>query len=305
MGIPNYNEIYHPLLEYLVDAPDVVRRVVLCEELAKRLNITEAEQEERLKSGERRFRNRVDWAVMSLKQAGFLESPRRGCYKVTPIGREEFRRGTEINYNYLFKKYIKKSNDNVAENLGQAEEVASPEVTDEGGNGTPDEEVESLLQRIDDALAVDLLERTYEIGDKRFEQLAVDLLVKMGYGKNGKRTGGPGDGGIDGIIYEDELGFVQVGIQAKCNAEDNKVGGGDISKFSGALDRRGLQKGVFITTSSFTRDAQTAAQEVTKSIITINGRQLANLMIKHGVGCKGETLIKNTVDKNFWQSDEE
>lgn len=305
MGIPSYNEIYRPLLEYLMDVQGVVRRVVLCEDLAKKLNITEEEQEERLKSGERRFRNRVDWAVMSLKLAGLLESPQRGCYKITHIGREEFQGDADINYNYLFKKYIKKSDDDAEENPEQAEKMVEPEAISEGGDGTPDEEVENLLQQIDDALAVELLERTYEIGDKRFEQLAVDLLVKMGYGKTGTRTGGPGDRGIDGIIYEDELGFVQIGIQAKCNAKDNKVSGGDISKFSGALDRQGMQKGVFITSSSFTPDAQKAAQEVTKSIITINGTQLAKLMIKHGVGCKGETLTKNAVDKNFWQSDEE
>ena len=281
-------------------------------------SVTEEEQQERLNSGERRFVNRVRWVAHDMRSAGLLRSPQRGCFEVTQEGRDEFHKGTELSNKYLKQRYeyfkqqrqgILSSETRYAPTRShRVEETVGLEASDgRDGHLTPDEEIESALEQIDEALAVELLDLTCEIGHKRFEQLTVDLLVKMGYGKGGKRTGDLKDGGIDSIIYEDELGFIQIGIQAKCNAGDNKVSGGEMDKFSGALERKGLQKGVFVTTSSFTSDADKAAKEVTgqgkKSIITINGEQLAKLMIKHGIGCEGKTLIKNTIDKNFWQQD--
>ena len=321
MGIPNYNKITRPLLEYLIEANKVVDLAGIREEVARMFGVTEEEQQERLNSGERRFANHMRWVAHDMRSAGLLRSPQRGCFEVTPEGRDEFKRGTELSRKYLKQRYeylkqqrqgiLSSETRNAPTRLQRVEEAVGLEASDERDGDeylTPDEEIESALEQIDEALAVELLDRTCEIGHKRFEQLTVDLLVKMGYGKGGTRTGDPKDGGIDSIIYEDELGFIQIGIQAKCNAGDNKVSGGEMDKFSGALERKGLQKGVFVTTSSFTSDADTAAKEVTgqgkKSIITINGEQLAKLMIKHGIGCEGRTLIKNTIDKNFWQLDE-
>ncbi|MCY4031223.1 MAG: restriction endonuclease [Hyphomicrobiales bacterium] len=318
MGIPDYNRMTRPLLEYLIEVDGVVELATIREEIARMFDVTEEDQQERLNNGERRFVNRVRWVAHDMRSAGLLRSPRRGCFEVTQEGRDEFQKETKLSHKYLKQRHedlkhlrqgtLSIEERNVSIKPQQVEETAGLEASDEINDLTPDEEIENALEQIDEALAVELLERTYEIGHKRFEQLTVDLLVKMGYGKGGKRTGGPKDGGIDGIIYEDELGFIQIGIQAKCNAEDNKVSGGEMSKFSGALERKGLQKGVFVTTSSFTSDADSAAKEVTgqgkKSIITINGEQLAKLMIKHGIGCEGKTLIKNTIDKNFWQMDE-
>ena len=319
MGIPGYDRITRPLLKYLIEENKVVELAVIREEVARMFDVTEEEQQERLNNGERRFVNRVRWVAHDMRSAGLLRSPQRGCFEVTQEGRDEFRKGTELSNKYLKQRHqeLKQQRQGILSSEARSaliksqrtEETSGLEAGDERDEYlTPDEEIENALEQIDEALAVELLERTYEIGHKRFEQLTVDLLVKMGYGKGGKRTGGPKDGGIDGIIYEDELGFIQIGIQAKCNAEDNKVSGGEMNKFSGALERKGLQKGVFVTTSSFTSDADNAAKEVTgqgkKSIITINGEQLAKLMIKHGIGCEGKTLVKNTIDKNFWQLDE-
>ncbi|MCY4049773.1 MAG: restriction endonuclease [Hyphomicrobiales bacterium] len=319
MGIPGYDKITRPLLKYLIEENKVVELAVIREEVARMFDVTEEDQQERLNSGEKRFANHVRWVAHDMRSAGLLRSPQRGCFKVTQEGKDKFESGVKLSRKYLKHRHqelkqqrqgILSSEARIAPIKSQrTEETAGLEASDERNEYlTPDEEIENALEQIDEALAVELLERTYEIGHKRFEQLTVDLLVKMGYGKGGKRTGGPKDGGIDGIIYEDELGFIQIGIQAKCNAEDNKVSGGEMNKFSGALERKGLQKGVFVTTSSFTSDADNAAKEVTgqgkKSIITINGEQLAKLMIKHGIGCEGKTLVKNMIDKNFWQLDE-
>lgn len=318
MSIPSYDRITRPLLKYLIEANKIVELATIREEIARMFDVTQEEQQERLNSGERRFVNRVRWVAHDMRSAGLLRSPRRGCFEVTQEGKDEFQKGTKLSHKYLKQQYqylrqqcqgmLPSEARGASIKSQQVEEVTGLQANDERNDLTPDEEIENALEQIDEALAVELLERTYEIGHKRFEQLTVDLLVKMGYGKGGKRTGGTKDGGIDSIIYEDELGFIQIGIQAKCKAEDNKVSGGEMDKFSGALERKGLQKGVFVTTSSFTSDADNAAKEVTgqgkKSIITINGEQLAKLMIKHGIGCEGKTLIKNTIDKNFWQMDE-
>ncbi|MCY4034536.1 MAG: restriction endonuclease [Hyphomicrobiales bacterium] len=319
MGIPGYDKITRPLLKYLIEENKVVELAVIREEVARMFYVTEEDQQERLNSGEKRFANHVRWVAHDMRSAGLLRSPQRGCFEVTQEGKDKFESGVKLSRKYLKQRHqeLKQQRQGILSSEARSapiksqrtEETAGLEASDERNEYlTPDEEIENALEQIDEALAVELLERTYEIGHKRFEQLTVDLLVKMGYGKGGKRTGGPKDGGIDGIIYEDELGFIQIGIQAKCNAEDNKVSGGEMNKFSGALERKGLQKGVFVTTSSFTSDADNAAKEVTgqgkKSIITINGEQLAKLMIKHGIGCEGKTLVKNMIDKNFWQLDE-
>ena len=319
MGIPGYDKITRPLLKYLIEENKVVELAVIREEVARMFDVTEEDQQERLNSGEKRFANHVRWVAHDMRSAGLLRSPQRGCFEVTQEGKDKFESGVKLSRKYLKQRHqeLKQQRQGILSSEARSapiksqrtEETAGLEASDERNEYlTPDEEIENALEQIDEALAVELLERTYEIGHKRFEQLTVDLLVKMGYGKGGKRTGGPKDGGIDGIIYEDELGFIQIGIQAKCNAEDNKVSGGEMNKFSGALERKGLQKGVFVTTSSFTSDADNAAKEVTgqgkKSIITINGEQLAKLMIKHGIGCEGKTLVKNMIDKNFWQLDE-
>ena len=319
MGIPGYDKITRPLLKYLIEENKVVELAVIREEVARMFYVTEEDQQERLNSGEKRFANHVRWVAHDMRSAGLLRSPQRGCFEVTQEGKDKFESGVKLSRKYLKQRHqeLKQQRQGILSSEARSapiksqrtEETVGLEASDERNEYlTPDEEIENALEQIDEALAVELLERTYEIGHKRFEQLTVDLLVKMGYGKGGKRTGGPKDGGIDGIIYEDELGFIQIGIQAKCNAEDNKVSGGEMNKFSGALERKGLQKGVFVTTSSFTSDADNAAKEVTgqgkKSIITINGEQLAKLMIKHGIGCEGKTLVKNMIDKNFWQLDE-
>lgn len=315
MSIPSYDRITRPLLEYLIEANKVAGLATIREEVARMFNVTEEDQQKRLNSGERRFDNHIRWIAHDMRSAGLLRSPQLGCFEVTQKGRDEFQKGTKLSRKYLKKRhqYLKKQRQgilsgetrNIPIKPQQVEEMVGLAAGGERNDLTPDEEIENALEQIDEALAVELLERTYEIGHKRFGQLTVDLLVKMGYGKGGKRTGSPKDGNIDGIIYEDELGFMQIGIQAKCNTEDNKVSGGEMNEFSGALERKGLQKGVFVTTSSFTSDADNAAKEVTgqgrKSIITIDGEQLAKLMIKHGIGCEGKPLVKNTIDKNFWQ----
>ena len=302
MSIPDYEKMAHTILEHLMDATEEVGLAAFREKIAKRFGVTKEEQENRLKSGEKRFDNCVRWVACDARSAGLLWSPRLGHFKVTQDGRHEFRKGTVLSRKYLKQRYhdIKIA----SEKSQQAGNIADPRTNYERADLTPDEEIESALHQIDDALVEDILDRAREIGGERFEQITINLLEAMTYG-TGEKIEDTGDDGIDGIINEDELGFRQIGIQAKCYAEGRTIGPEHVRAFHGALGSRGFQKGVIVTTSSFTSEALQVVQELqeaNKRIVTINGKQLARLMLKHNIGCKRKHLVKNTIDEHFWSS---
>ena len=304
MSIPPYEKIMRPLLKYVGESPEAKSLAVIRKEMAKYFELTEEDLEERLKSGRPRFANRVRWAAHDLRYFDLLQSPQPGHFEIMPKGRDELNGPvSELSRKYLQQKYGDESLSQSSEdtkNSEQAGEVVEQEADIQDNEQTPEEEIDNALQQIDDDVANQLLKRARGISPASFEQLAVDVLLAMGYGTSGKRTGGRGDGGIDGIINEDELGFNQIGIQAKRYGEDNKVSGELVNAFSGALDRQGLQKGIFITTSSFTPDAKQAIQELSKRIIPIDGELLTELMFKLGIGCKSKPLVKREIDESFW-----
>lgn len=309
MSIPSYGDIVHPLLKYLADTKKETGLATIREEIARKFNVTEEEKEERLRSGEKRFDNRVRWVAHDLRSAGLLKSPQRGHFLITQDGEKELEKKTELTREYLKQRYqeiLSSKAQDTSSKSPQAEET-DMEVSIQNDEHIPEEEIENALERIDNNVAEEILDYIRETSPGRFEEIAVKLLVKMRYGKEGKRTGGKGDGGIDGVVYEDELGFRQIGIQAKRYAEGKSVGPEDMRAFYGALGGKGFQKGVFVTTSSFTPAALQMVremQEVNKRIITIDGEQMSKLMVKYGVGCERKVLVKSRVDKNFWQRDE-
>lgn len=163
----------------------------------------------------------------------------------------------------------------------------------------------AAYQQIIDQLRDELLERVLESSPAFFEKLIVELLVSMGFGGGvvtaGKALGQTGDGGVDGVIDQDALGLDRVYIQAKRYAPDNKIGASAIRDFFGSLDRFKAAKGVFVTTSDFTKDAEQTAEYLSKRIVLINGRKLGDLMIQHGVGCRAEQVLEiKKVDEDFF-----
>ena len=158
----------------------------------------------------------------------------------------------------------------------------------EASAATPDEVLESTYQALRKQLAADLLEQVHTVEPAFFEKLVIDLLIAMGYGGSrkeaGKAIGQSGDEGIDGIINEDKLGLDVVYIQAKRWASGNSVGRREVQMFTGSLEGKKASKGVFITTSTFTSDARAYVQTISKKIVLIDGEELAQLMIDHGVG---------------------
>jgi len=283
MAIPDFQTLMLPLLELAADGQEHLVRDSI-DRLADQFGLSEAERRELLPSGQQpTFDNRVAWARTYLKKAGLLEAPRRGYFRLTQRGREVLAsKPDQINIGFLsrYPEFVKfRTTRHPRTRVEDASSVST-------GDATPEEAVEVAYQEIRTGLSAELLQVVKSCSPAFFERLVVDLLVKMGYGGTrkdaGQAIGASGDGGIDGIIKEDRLGLDIVYIQAK--RWENPVGRPDLQKFAGALQGQRARKGVFITTSSFTRDALDFAQSIDSKIVLIDGDTLADLMIDYGVG---------------------
>ena len=165
----------------------------------------------------------------------------------------------------------------------------SQNVIDDNTEFLPEEKIANAIDEHLQQIKQQLLDNIMSNHPDFFEQLVVELLLKMGYGydkKSGIVTGGSHDNGIDGIISEDKLGLDLIYIQAKRYSNANKVGRKELQAFIGAMGH--IQKGVFITTSSYTKEALTfATQQQQKSVKLIDGESLTDYMVKYGIGVEG------------------
>lgn len=282
MAIPDYQSIMLPLLRYASDGREHSVREAI-EALSGEFGLSEEDRKELLPSGTQpTFDNRVTWARTYMTKAALLESPRRGYFRITQRGREVLgRKPVELNVKFLdqFPEFIefraKRNEPRVQTQSGDSEALQ-----------TPGELLESAYQKLREDLASELLKTIRECSPAFFERLVVDVLVTMGYGGSrkeaGKAIGQSGDEGIDGIINEDRLGLDVIYIQAK--RWQNPVGRPEIQKFAGALQGHRASKGIFITTSVFTRDAQDYVAKINSKIVLVDGEQLSQLMIDHNVG---------------------
>ena len=284
MPVPDYQTFMLPVLRHLGDGA-VHSLNELTELLAVEFKLTEEEMREALPSGRQtKFRNRVGWARTYLSKAGLVESEKRGHFRLTDAGRKLLaEKPTRIDARFLqrFPSFVAfaetKRNDDTTPAL-----ATSATETKE----SPEEQIESAHAELQRALASDLLSRIRTAEPDFFERLVVELLLKMGYGGSrkdaGQAIGRSGDGGIDGIINEDRLGLDSIYLQAK--RWENPVGRPEIQKFAGALAEHRARKGVFITTSTFTKEALASATKHDARIVLIDGDKLATLMIDHGLG---------------------
>ncbi|MBE3128828.1 MAG: restriction endonuclease [Actinobacteria bacterium] len=285
MTIPKYEEIMLPLLEFAKDNKEHQVREAY-EYLSKKFKLTDEEIEELLPSGTQSlFENRVGWARTYLVKAGLLESKKRGYFNITKRGSAVLQENLkEINSEYL-KRY--------PEFVDFNKSVRTPSGKDKR-DSTPFEIIENNFQLIRNNLANELLQKVKESNPRFFENLVVDLLVKMGYGgtrKDAARViGKSGDGGIDGIIKEDKLGLDVIYIQAK--KWEGVVSRPEIQKFVGALEGQKAKKGIFITTSTFSKEAKDYAAQISSKVILINGEQLVNFMIENDIGVSKEMIYE-------------
>jgi restriction system protein len=305
MPVPTYDEFIEPLLRYLAAHRDGAAIADVCEALANEMKLTPDDRAELLPSrSQPLYKNRIGWAHDRLKRASLSESPRRGFWKLTPQGvklaaQHKVLPDAEIeriwNVDRSFRLRPKK--DPEAETVPAPKLLLAPE--EKSG---PEERIDAALAELRDSVARDLLENIGNAPPEFFEQLVLDLLHAMGYGTSRsdlQRVGGSGDGGIDGIISLDRLGLEKVYIQAK--RWKNTVGSPEIQGFMGALQLQGASKGVFITTSSFSKEAKLASAKARGSIVLVDGDQLAVLMMDHGVGVSHKALRVPKVDNDYFE----
>ncbi|MDO9189823.1 MAG: restriction endonuclease, partial [Sulfurimicrobium sp.] len=282
MAIPDFQSTFLPLLKACADGQEHTKQELI-PLLAKQFGLTDAELEIKLPSGKQgMFDNRVGWAKSYLKQAGLLENPRRGVFKITVRGIQVLNEHPQS----LNVKYLKRFPEFVAFNSGKPKDESKLVESALANSETPDELIAGGYKQLREALVVELLERIKTVSPSRFEELVVELLLKMGYGGTqedaGQVVGKSGDGGIDGIINEDRLGLDVIYIQAKRWEAD--VGRPEIQKFVGALAGNKANKGVFITSSGFTKEAKGYASQVNHRVILIDGPMLAELMMDYDLG---------------------
>lgn len=285
--IPDYQTLMLPLLKLLSDGKEHKYRDVI-EKLASEFKLSEEEKRIFLASGKQAiFDNRVGWAKMYLKKAGLVDSPKRATFIITERGKQTLaKKISSIDNKYLrqFPEFIEFLNFSRNDNDFDNELIDVKE-----NENTPEENIDQAFQKIKKSLASDLLSKIFELSPAFFEKLVVELLVKMGYGGSisdaGKALGKSGDEGVDGIIKEDKLGLDIIYIQAKRWKNGNVVGRPEIQKFVGALAGQGAKKGIFITTSTFTKEALEYTPKNETKIVLIDGSQLAQLMIDYNLGC--------------------
>ena len=301
MAIPDYQTCMLPFLRFLGDGSEHTLRQAE-EALANHFHLTAVERVELLPSGQQGiFKNRIGWARTYLKKAGLIEAPKRGVFKVTDRGIKSLASSpVRIDVRYLeqFAEFIEFRDASKPESASVSVFETAPSKI------TPEEAIELAHQGLREQLAQELLSRILSCSPTFFEQLVVELLVKMGYGGSrkdaGERIGQTGDGGIDGIIKEDRLGLDTIFIQAK--RWQGSVGRPEIQKFVGALQGQRARKGVFITTSAYTAEAVEYASRIDTKVVLIDGKQLASLMTDFdvGVSVSASYLVKR-LDSDYFE----
>lgn len=298
--MPVWHGFLAPVLEILSDGA-IWRKRDLHEAVSKHVGLTEAQREEILPSGQRRFDNRIGWALSGLNRAGLVSKPARATFTITNAGREilaAYPGGLDEKILKSLPAYQDYTPTRTAASVGAA--CAEDDTT-----ADPFEQIESGVARLHGDVAADLLKRLRGQHPDFLEQSVLDVLVAMGYGgaeQRATRIGGTGDGGVDGVIDQDPLGLDRIYVQAKRYAQDNTVGRPEIQAFVGALHGVGAARGVFITTSQFSQSARDYAAGIATRVILIDGARLAALMIKYGIGVqKREVFTVVEVDEDYFE----
>ena len=299
MPIPTYDQLIHPLLRILNTHPDGLRTREVYAEIVQAVGLTEEEERELLPSGiQPAYQNRTGWAHDRLKRAELSSAPRRGFWQITDKGRAFLKEHPD----HLEDEILKSITTYTPTNQGEPPSVDPPT---EWETMSPEERIDSAIRELNDSLSSELIDQIGKCPPAFFEQLVLDVLLAMGYGASRadlEATPLTGDGGIDGIITLDRLGLEKVYVQAK-RWTTGTVGRPEIQKFFGALAGRRANRGVFITTSTFSGEASEYAKQVSDSIVLVDGKELAALMIEYGVGVSVQRTIKITrLDSDYFEA---
>lgn len=309
MPIPDYQTLMLPLLDFIDDAQSHTTQEAV-EHLSKAFNLTEEELNQWLPSKTAKtFNNRVHWAKAHLKMAEAIENISKGTFRITERGRSILtNKPQSVTVKYLMSLFPDYEDRITGFRTKKKEDdPAKPVQYDkENEQETPAELIESGYQKIRKALEDEILAKLKSVHPSFFERIVVELLVKMGYGGSiqdaGRAIGKSGDEGIDGTIKEDKLGLDVIYVQAK--RWEGVVGRPELHKFVGALAGQGAKKGIFITTSSFTKEAELYSPKNETKMVLIDGTKLAQYMIDHNLGVSVQNTYEiKRIDTDYFDED--
>lgn len=311
MAVPDYQTLMLPVLRHVAQANTPVRIGDIADAIAAEFGLTEDDLAERLPSGRQSlFHNRLHWAKTYLTRAGLIELPKRGHQQVTKRGRALLAENPQRIDNNTLKRFPEFFAWFAGQSGGVESspvEAATSPVEEEAliASATPEERIGEAQRELLSSLKADLLGRVRAMPPRDFENLIIHLLVKMGYGlgqgEMAKALGGSSDGGVDGVVNQDALGLDRVYIQAKRYKDGNTVGSSQIRDFIGALNIRRANKGLFVTASTFTREAEESARNANLHVVLVDGDRLAGLMIRHNVGVIVRDVVEiKSIDEGFF-----
>lgn len=310
MAIPTYDKLFRPVLEMAAREP--ITRTTANEEMIRQFKLTPAEIDQKLASGGSTMRNRTGWAMTFLTKASLIEKIAAKTYQATTYGREFLSKHPQIitladlrsipGYDAAWANGKSKPQDD-------SPSLAFTEQTGGEPNATPDEIIERQVKAMNAVAREKLLNAVLAQTPDFFEHLVLEVLQAMGYGGKlavaTEHLGRSGDEGIDGRINQDALGLDQILVQAKRYAPGNTIGRPTIQSFIGSLASQGVTKGVFITTSSFTKEASECVQRGSNlKVVLIDGEMLIDLMIKHGIGSRVAHKYEiHELDQNYFEDE--
>jgi restriction system protein len=299
LALPSFQQLMAPTLAVLAKHVNGMHVALIEDEIAALLELASADLARLLPSGTQSvFANRLNWARSYLSKALLVETPRRGLCRITERGRELLNSGVkEIDLGVLnrFPEFV----------VWREQQRSEDRPGDSAPRGGPEELIAANYEFLNVELARELIERVHVSTPSFFERLIIDLLLRMGYGggriEMGKTLGRTGDGGVDGVIREDELGLDVVYVQAKRFHPEKGVPVREVRDFVGGLEGHRASKGVFVTTSFFPTTALDFITRVSKRVVLIDGPELARLMIRHGVGARTKAAYEiKRIDEDYF-----
>ena len=295
MAIPKFEDFLYPFLYHLSSKDLTMKEIRQC--LIDQFHLTKEDCDIMTKGGTKtQLNDRLSWTRQYLHRALLIEQPQSGIYKITQRGLDYLSSHNDLMISDLmqYQEFADFSNRNISRGNNLVHSNTELSMFEE--INTPTEQLENAFQKINNDLAAELLQKILEQSPRFFEQLVVDLLVRMGYGgsfdNSALVTPYSHDEGIDGIIYEDKLGLDKIYIQAKRYKKEITISRPQIQQFAGAMDGQKATKGVYITTSSYTQDAKNYANSLNKKIVLIDGEQLSRYMIEYNVGVSVKTVYE-------------
>jgi restriction system protein len=317
MPVPTFDKLLRPVLASAVREP--ITRHTACAGMIRQFRLAPEEAEQRLASGQTTILNRTGWAMSALLKGELIEKIAPKTYQATEKGRAFLDAHPEVITNADLKAmpgYIEAWDSASARRRERRDSIRNGAGDNEGDNqpedstSTPDEIIEREIDTLRAALRKRLLKAVLDQTPEFFEQLVLDILVKMGYGGSREamaaHLGRTGDEGIDGCINQDALGLDRIMVQAKRYRENNIVGRPAVQGFVGSLAGQGVGKGVFITTSDFSTEAREFARRgLSTKVVLVDGELLLDLMIEHGIGVHVVRTHKiYDLDQNYFEADE-